>query len=88
MTTFRRFWIVLILAASVITSVVFTNIVERGDTSAWENPYEDWGKPNYALLGGQGNHFHSKSFAISPDAVAQTEEAFQQFDQHIWPESV
>ena len=55
----------------------------RGEDS-WENPYENWGKPGFVLLGGQGPHFHTFSFAIWPDAVIDIDTAMDLFSKHIW----
>jgi len=51
---------------------------------AWENPYEDWGKPGYSLLGGQGEHLHTISFSKNPDANIEMETILDIFSQNNW----
>jgi hypothetical protein len=53
-------------------------------TSYWENPYENWSKPDFVLLGGQGTHFHTISFATNPDAVIDIKTAMDLFSKDEW----
>ena len=70
-----------------ISYYVYTNVGRIGnghETDYWENPYENWGKPGFSLLGGQGVHFHTISFATMPDAVIDIDTAMDLFSKHKW----
>lgn len=70
-----------------ISYYVYTNLGRGGnghETYYWENPYENWGKPGFSLIGGQGVHFHTISFTTSPDAVIDIDTAMDIFSKHIW----
>lgn len=54
---------------------------------SWENPYGEWDNPDMILMGGQGPHLHTASYALNPDAVIDLETIFQLFSQHEWPAS-
>lgn len=57
------------------------------EQASWENPYEDWGKENMVLMGGQGPHLHTISYSSRPDAVIELETIFQIFTEDEWPPS-
>ena len=52
--------------------------------TAWENPYKDWGKPRYSLLGGQGEHLHTVSFSMRPDADVKLDTILEIFSHNDW----
>ena len=53
----------------------------------WENPYKEWGQDGMVLMGGQGPHLHTVSFATNPDAAIDIETLFQVFSEDKWPPS-